>query len=472
MPQEYTPASGDFAEALATDLPEGRLRPVEARYLEERRGRLTGSGGTLALPRSAEEVALILSRAHEARVAVVPYGGGTGLVGGGIGPGDPLILSLEKMDGVRSVYPTENVLVAEAGAILADVQAAAVAEGRLFGLSLASEGSARIGGLLATNAGGLNVLRYGTARAQCLGLEVVTADGRIWHGLTRLWKDNTGYDLRDLFIGSEGTLGIITAAALKLAPRPAASGTALLSVPSPEAALELLGRLRARVGEGVSGFELISRAGWDFLTETGMAGQQPLDPMPDWMVLIELGLSEGQEPAAALEALFAEAAEAGLSDDGVIAQSAAQADALWSLRETIPEANRAIGAIASHDIALPLSAIPEFHRQGLEAMEAIAPLRVNAFGHLGDGNLHWNVFPPKGEDRGAYDGVRAQVTRAVHDLVAALGGSISAEHGIGRFKVDDLERYADPVKLALMRSVKDALDPRGILNPGAVLRAR
>ncbi|WP_343503620.1 FAD-binding oxidoreductase [Alloyangia pacifica] len=467
------PADDAFAETLSRALPEGTLRRTEPRYLEEPRGRWLGISGWVALPRNVEEVSAITRACNAARVGLLPYGGGTGLVGGQIAPDGPapLILSLERMTAIRATYPEENVLVAEAGAVLADVQAAALEGNRLFPLSLASEGTARIGGLLSTNAGGVNVLRYGNAREQVLGLEAVLPDGTIWHGLKRLRKDNTGYDLRGLLLGAEGTLGVITAAALKLSPVPAATGTALLAVESPAAALSLLALAREQLGEMVSAFELIGRMGFDFLAEALPEVRQPFAEAPAWCVLVELGLTQGMDPETALEALFTAGMEAGLVSDGLVAQSEAQAQQFWDIRERIPEANRHIGAIASHDVSLPLSALPEFIETGLTRLAELGEFRVNCFGHLGDGNLHYNVFPPKGRKKQDYVDVRADVQRCVHDLVHEMGGSVSAEHGIGRLKVDDLERYADPAKLAAMRAIKAALDPVGIMNPGAVIRS-
>ena len=461
-----------FIARLAEMLGAGAVRETTDSYLTEPRGRYRGAGRVIA-PASVEEVATVVKACAEAGIGIVPYGGGTGLVGGQMQEGGaaPVILSLERMTRIRDVRADENVLVAEGGVILADIQVAARGVGRLFPLSLASEGSARIGGLLATNAGGLNVLRYGNARAQCLGLEVVTADGAIWHGLTRLRKDNTGYDLRDLMIGSEGTLGIITAAALKLMPIPAAEGTAFLAVSGPEAALELLALAGQLIGEGISAFELMHRQGFDFLREAGFDMRWPLEPMPEWGVLIDVGLPEGLEPQAALERLFEAAVEADLAFDGVIAQNEAQRVDLWAIRETIPEANRRIGSVSSHDISLPLSRIPEFIEMAGPKLREIADFRINCFGHLGDGNLHYNVFPAHGKTRDDYEALRGAVKRFVHDLTHEMEGSVSAEHGIGRLKVADLERYGDPVKLTMMRAIKDALDPKGILNPGAVLRA-
>ncbi|SHJ14194.1 FAD-binding oxidoreductase [Wenxinia saemankumensis] len=468
MPKDATP---DFVAALAADIPGLAIRGEPARYHEEPRGRWAGRGPVVA-PGSTGEVAALVRACAAAGVGIVPWGGGTGLVGGQIAAEGavPLIVTLERMAAIRQVWPEENVLVAEAGAILADVQDAAEGAGRLFPLSLASEGSARIGGLLATNAGGTAVLRWGNARALCLGIEAVTPTGEIWHGLTRLRKDNTGYDLRDLLIGAEGTLGIITAAALKLVPRPASEGAALIAVPGPGAALELLALAQARVGEGVSGFELISAAGPAFLRETGFDIAMPMDPMPDWSVLVDLGLGAGQSAAEALEGLFEAAMEAGLAVDGVLATSEAQRAALWHLRESIPLGNRAVGAIASHDVSLPLSEIAGFVAEAPAELARIAEIRINCFGHLGDGNLHYNAFPVPGRRREDYAAVKGDIQRCVHDMVAARGGSISAEHGIGRLKVADLERYGDPAKLSMMRAVKAALDPAGIMNPGAVLR--
>lgn len=465
------PADEAFVAALEARMP-GVVRPLGPQYLEEPRGRYAGTGGVVAAPRSTQEVAQLVHACAEARVAIVPRGGGTGLVGGQVMPGDgaPLILSLERMRKIRALDAAENVLIAEAGVVLEEVHTAAAAADRLFPLSLASQGSCQVGGILATNAGGVNVLRYGTARALCLGIEAVLADGSVLHGLKRLRKDNTGYDLRDLIVGAEGTLGIITAASLKLSPIPAGVGAALIAVESPAAALSLLALARDRLGEGVSAFELIAGQSFAFLRETMPELRQPFAAPPDWTVLIDLGLPRGLSPDQALADLFAEAAEAGLARDGVIAQSAAQRADFWALREAIPQANRRIGAIASHDISLPLSAVADFIAEAPGILAEIAEIRINCFGHLGDGNLHYNVFPPPGRARADYDAQRAAFTRAVHDLVARYDGSISAEHGIGRLKVAELERYGDPAALAVMRALKATLDPLGILNPGAVLR--
>ncbi|MFZ1468863.1 MAG: FAD-binding oxidoreductase [Paracoccaceae bacterium] len=467
------PCDDAFLATLGSQLPQGSLRPAEPRHLTEPRGRMQGLAGAVALPRSTAEVATLVRACAQARIGIVPWGGGTGLVGGQVMTtgAAPLILSLERMTALRGAFPADNAMVIEAGATLQAVHDAATAVGRLFPLTLASQGSATIGGNLATNAGGTAVLRYGNARDLCLGLEAVLPDGQIWNGLKRLRKDNTGYDLKDLLIGAEGTLGVITAASLRLFTAPAHRVVALLAVPSPEAAQSLLQMFETRVAGLVSAFELIARAGFDFLAEVGPDLRAPFASPPDWSVLVELGLPAAIDPQATMAALYAQGADEGLVLDGVIAMSQAQADHLWAIREAIPEANRRIGAISSHDISLPLSAIPAFLREAGAALAAMGDYRINAFGHLGDGNLHYNVFPAPGRDRAVYDAQREGVKRLVHDLVAAAGGSVSAEHGIGRLKVDDLRRYGDPAKLAAMQAIKSALDPQGIMNPGAVLRA-
>ena len=468
------PASPAFLAALSARLPKGRLREAAPRYLEEPRGRWAGRAAAVATPATTEEVATILRAAAEARVAIVPYGGGTGLVGGQVCPDGtaPLILSLERMTAIRGLWPEENILIAEAGAVIADIQSAAEAADRLFPLSYGAEGTARIGGALAVNSGGINVLRYGTARDLCLGIEAVLPGGRILRGLRRLRKDNTGYDLRNLLIGSEGTLGVITAASLRLFPRPARTGTALFVVRDAAAALSLLARMRDRVGEGASAFELLAGTGLAMLDEAGMGLRQPFAPIPDWVALVELGLPPALDPQAELEAVFEAALAAGEVTDGVVAQTGQQRADFWRLREAVPEANRKIGAVASHDIALPLSEIPGFLVRAAQAVAEVAPLRINAFGHLGDGNLHYNLFPPPGRAARDFDAVKDSVSAAIHDLVHEMGGSFSAEHGVGRLKTAELERYGDPVRLEVMRAIKALLDPDGLMNPGAVLAPR
>jgi FAD/FMN-containing dehydrogenase len=460
----------DLLTKLEALLPEGTLREASPRYLEEPRAKWQGVAAAVAAPKTVEDVSTILRFATAHRIALIPYGGGTGLVGGQLtSTGAPLLLSLERMNAVREVHPSENVIVVEAGCTLQAVQDAAEQANRLFPLSIGSKGTAQIGGNLATNAGGINVLRYGNTRDLALGLEAVMPDGSVWHGLTRLRKDNTGYDLRNLLIGSEGTLGVITAAALKLFPRPAQTGTALFAVRSPEAALKLLTRLREIAGESISAFELLHRQGLEFVAETMPDQRLPWPDPPEWMVLTELGLARGPTPQALFEELFEIALEEGLADDGIIAQSEGQSAELWGLREAIPIANKNIGGISSHDISLPLSAVADFIPRAMDALAAHGDYRINCFGHLGDGNLHFNVYPPKGAQRSAYKETASAIQDIVHDITVEMGGSFSAEHGLGRLKAADLERYGDPAKLAAMRSIKSALDPQGIMNPGAVL---
>lgn len=465
------PATPEFVAALASALPPGTIAEPAPRHLEEPRGRWAGQGGCLGLPRTVEQVSAIVRACAAARVGIVPWGGGTGLVGGQVMPGGPapVILSLERMQAIRAVHPAENVLVAEAGAKLAQVRAAAEAAGRMFPLSLASEGSATIGGNLATNAGGVNVLRWGNARDLCLGLEAVMADGSILRGLKRLRKDNTGYDLRHLLIGSEGSLGIITAASLRLVAPPPVTGAALMVVAGPAQALDLLALAEGMAPGCVSAFELMHRQGLAFLAQTMPDLRQPFEVAPEWFVLVDLGLPHGLSAQTTLESLFEAGHDAGLVSDGIIAQSETQRAAFWALRENIPEGNRRIGAVSSHDIALPLSEVPGFIAEAGPALSGLGTFRINCFGHLGDGNLHYNVFPAPGRTRKDHENQRDAIKTLIHDMVDARGGSVSAEHGLGRLKTGDLARYGDPAKVAAMRAIKAALDPSGILNPGAVL---
>ena len=442
------------------------------RYLEEPRGRYSGQGAAVVRPRSVTEVSQIVRLCNDHKVGVIPYGGGTGLVGGQTlvdGP-KPVILSLERMNSIRDVDPVDNILSAEAGVILADVQAAADDVNRLFPLSLASEGSCQIGGNLATNAGGVNVLRYGNTRDLCFGIEAVLPDGSIVGGLKRLRKDNTGYNLRNLLIGAEGTLGIITSASLRLMPKPVEVQTAFLAIPNPQAGVEILSRLSTQLGEVISAFELIHRQGFDFLNETGVEFIEPLHSTPEWMVLLDCGAGEDSSLKDNLERVLGDLFDEGLITDAVLAQNATQRQAFWNIREHIPEANRRIGVISSHDISVPVSQVPDFIEQAAAVVRSINPnFRINCFGHLGDGNLHYNIYPPKGIKRSEYDDVRALVANSIYDLVDSFGGSFSAEHGIGRMKKADLLKYSDPAKLSAMRAIKQALDPNGIMNPGAVI---
>jgi len=461
----------DCLDRLKAELPD-TFRDVGAAYLQDPRGRLRGQALAVIAPSTTVEVAAVLRIANDTGTPVVPYGGGTGLVGGQIKEdGDPpILLTMERMTAVRVLDAQAGTMSVEAGAILQDVHDAAAAVGWIFPLTLASQGSARIGGLLATNAGGVNVIRYGNTRDLVLGVEAVLADGTVIEGLSPLRKNNMGYDLRHLLIGSEGTLGVITAATLRLFPTPSATGAALMVVPTPDAALSLLRMAQAQIGEGISAFELIGGMGFEFLAEVGPEVRMPFAEVPDWCCLIDLGLSHGT-PTEALEALFSEAFEAGLVSDGVVALSEAQRRDFWNVRENIPEANRRIGSVSSHDISVPVASIPAFIAEAPRRLARINSFRINCFGHMGDGNLHYNVFPLAGRSQADHEAERNLVKSCVHDLVHEMGGSISAEHGIGRLKAGDLETYGDPGKLAAMRMIKAALDPKGILNPGAVLRS-
>ncbi|MEM9778921.1 MAG: FAD-binding oxidoreductase, partial [Pseudomonadota bacterium] len=393
-----TDVTPDLVQALSGVVPPEVLSPPDAAHLTEPRGRWQGASTVLLRPRNAAEVSSILRFASAHRIGVVPYAGGTGLVGGQVEERRPtVLLSVERMAAVRDVQGQDNVMVVEAGVILADAQAAAKAADRLFPLSLASEGSARIGGLLGTNAGGVQVLRYGNMRDLCLGVEAVLPDGSVVHGLKRLRKDNTGYDLRNLLVGSEGTLGVITAACLRLFPRPVEVGTAMVAVPSPAAALALLDAMRDRLGETLSAFELIHGQGLGFLAETLPDTPQPFATRPKWSVLIEATGGAGAQLEGRLQAGLEQALEQDMIEDALVAQNTQQAARFWAVREQIPSANRLIGAVASHDISVPVSVIPEFITRAEALLGARAPtVRINAFGHLGDGNLHYNLFPPPG----------------------------------------------------------------------------
>jgi FAD/FMN-containing dehydrogenase len=448
----------------------GALEP----WLNDWRGRYRGRAAALLSPASAAEVQAIVGRCAEARVALVPQGGNTSMVGGATpgAEGGSLLLSLRRMNSVRSVSPQDNVAVAEAGVILSDLHEAAAAAGRRFPLSLGAKGSATVGGLVSTNAGGTQVLRFGPMRSLVVGLEAVLPDGSLLEGLSALRKDNRGYDLKQLLIGAEGTLGIVTAASLKLVAAPGSRSVAWVGLGSPAAALVLLRRLEARLGEAVESFELVP-ADALALVLAGIAGTRPPLAGPHrWHVLVESVAPEGaRDSAEALQEALAEALEEGLAEDATVAASEAQAAALWRLRESIAEAERLQGPSVKHDVSVPVSAMPAFIEAARAAVEArFEGARVVAFGHLGDGNVHFNVQPPAGIAAEAWLADRAAaVTRLVHDRVGEAGGSISAEHGIGQAKLAELERTAHPAKLAALRAVKRALDPAGIMNPGKLL---
>ena len=442
-------------------------------YLTDWRGRFTGAALAVVRPASTAQVAQIVVLCREYRMPIVPQGGNTGLVLGSVpdASGDAIVLSLTRLNRIRDVDAQNNTITVEAGVILQHLQQAATAVDRLFPLSLAAEGSCTIGGNLSTNAGGTAVLRYGNTRELCLGLEVVTADGTIWNGLRALRKDNTGYDLRDLYIGAEGTLGIITAAVMKLFARPAAELTALVGLQSPAQALALLSLAQARCGAALTGFELMSDFCMALVTRHFPQLRLPLaQPAPQY-VLLQLSDSESATHAnALLEALMASALEQRLIDDAVVASSIAQSRALWALREHISLAQAAEGKNLKHDVSLPISAIGAFITATDAQLQAQFPgCRMVTFGHLGDGNLHYNVSPPVAMPDAVFLDHQAAVARLVHDSVAAFGGSISAEHGVGAMKRDDIVRYKSAVEIGLMQAIKQTLDPLNLMNPGKVL---
>ena len=441
-------------------------------YLVEWRGLYHGRAQAVVKPADIREVAQVLALAHQLGVPLVPQGGNTGLVGGQTPDetGEAIVLSLTRLDRIRAVDPLSDTLVAEAGVTLQRVQEAAEAVDRLFPLSLASQGSCTIGGNLAANAGGTAVLAYGNARDLALGLEVVLADGRIWNGLGRLRKDNTGYDLKNLFIGSEGTLGVITAAVLKLFPRPRAVVTIFAGVPSPKAALDLLALARSAVAGAVTTFELMPRMGIELVARHIPDGRDPLTSAHPWYVLAEFSSALPGPLEDSVAAMLAGALEQGAIADATLAHSLDRRARLWRLRETMPEAQAFAGGSIKHDISLPLAGLPAFIEEASAAVLAAMPgARPMPFGHLGDGNLHFNISQPEGADKAAFLARWSEINAIVHDLVVEYGGSVSAEHGIGQLKRELLAKVKDPVALELMRALKATLDPKGILNPGKVL---
>ena len=444
-----------------------------ARYLDDERGLFHGKTPLVLRPASTEEVSAVVKICAAAGVGIVPQGGNTGYVGGSVpsGAGGEILLSLGRMNRVRDLDPLDYTITVEAGCILARVQAAAAEAGRLFPLSLAAEGSCQIGGNLSTNAGGVAVLRYGNARDMVLGLEVVLPDGTVWDGLRRLRKDNTGYDVKQLFLGAEGTLGIITAAVLKLFSRPAQSCTLFTAVADPEAATRLLSRFRESSGDSVTSFEYLHRTCLDLVLEQVAGNSDPFQEVHRHYVLIELASGQQGDGLSALaEAVLGEALEAGEALDAVVATSAAQAERLWALREGIPEAQKHAGGCIKHDISVPVSRVPEFLAKATAlAEQAIPDVRVAPFGHLGDGNIHFNLTQPLGADPATFLAHGEGVSTAIHDLAMALDGSFSAEHGIGLLKKAELRRYRTAEELSLMFAVKQALDPKGVMNPGKVL---
>lgn len=443
-----------------------------APYLVDWRGHYRGAARCLVRPASSEEVSAVVRACAQAGVAMVPQGGNTSLCGASVPDqgGKAVLICLSRMNRIRSLDLVNSTITVEAGCILQAVHEAALAAGRLFPLSLAAEGSCQIGGNLSTNAGGVQVIRYGNMRELTLGLEVVLPSGEVWKGLHGLRKDNAGYDLKQLFIGAEGTLGIITAAVLKLFPLPQASATCWLAVDSPQAAVHLLGDLQSAFGATLTACELISDVALGLVLKHIPGAQAPLSASP-WHLLVELS-GPGQAGAlrSSLEGFLEKMLESGLISNAVLAQSGEQARRLWGLRENISEAQKIEGVSIKHDISVPISSIPEFLERADEALKRSYPgFRIVAFGHVGDGNLHYNQSKPAAMENAAFIALQPQVNQIVHDLVHQLSGSISAEHGIGQLKREEILRYKSVTEMNLMRTVKQAFDPKGLMNPGKVV---
>ncbi|QUT06503.1 FAD-binding oxidoreductase [Sphingobium phenoxybenzoativorans] len=447
-----------------------------APWTSDWRGRYHGTAAAILSPASTQEVSQVLALANRLGVAVVPQGGNTSMVGGATPPmdGSALILSLRRMNQIRSLSAKDNLAVCEAGVILSTLHDAAADAGRRFPLSLGAKGSATIGGLISTNAGGTQVLRHGTMRALVDGIEAVLPDGSIYEGLDALKKDNRGYDLKQLLIGAEGTIGIVTAASLRLVPAIADRAVGWVGVETPEDALALLRMLESRLGGMVEGFEIIADDGLGHVLSHIPSTRSPIETRTPWHVLIEVDLDEQTEPSAAerLEGALAEAFEAGLAKDAAVAASEAQAEAFWKIRESLSEAERAQGPALQYDVSVPVARMPAFMTQAAAAAQQAFPgTTASSFGHLGDGNVHFHVRAPKGTSDGpawiAADGGR--INAFVHDAVVAAGGSISAEHGIGQMKRTELARLASPARIATLRAIKAAFDPRGIMNPGKLV---
>jgi len=468
-----TPALLDQLRSITG--PQGYLDRTDAiePFLVDHRRLYRGATPLVLRPDDTAQISAIMRLCHDAGVGVVPVGGNTSYCGGATPApdGSQIVLSMSRMRQIRALDPLNNTLIAEAGCVLADVQAAAAAVDRLFPMSLGSEGSCQLGGNLSTNAGGTAVLRYGMMRELVLGLEVVLPDGRVLDGLAPLRKNNTGYDLHDLFIGAEGTLGVITAATCKLYSRPAAYFTALLAVADPQAAVNLLSQLRGSTADAVSTFELIPRIALDLVLRHVASTTDPFDQAHPWYVLLEVGMSRID---TSLQESLASALLAAMEDtalrDAAVATSEVQREMFWRIRESIPEAQRREGASIKHDISVSTSELPRFIAEGSAMVKNIVPEgRVVSYGHLGDGNLHFNISGPGGTADAAFVAQASRIQRSMHDLVADYGGSFSAEHGIGQLKREELLRYKSPVAIELMRSIKQAFDPKGIMNPGKVL---
>lgn len=442
-------------------------------YLAEARGRFVGGSPAVVRPATVEEVAAVVKACAEAGQPIVPQGGNTSLVGGSIPyeDGHDIVLSLSRLNRVRTVDPLNYTMTVDAGCVLQTLQQVAADQDRLLPLSLGAEGTAQIGGLISTNAGGTMTIRYGNTRDLVLGLEVVLPDGSVWDGLRSLRKNNTGYDLKHLFIGAEGTLGIITGAVLKLYPRPRQVETAFVAVPSPDAAIELLARLRAASGDGVTAFELMARRALDFALKHVPGTIDPLAEPSPWYVLVEMTAGTRSDAFRDnFEAALGEAFEAELATDATIAASETQAKQLWFIREAIVEAQKHAGGSIKNDVSVPVSKVAEFIARATAAVEAACPgIRPVPFGHVGDGNIHFNLTQPEGADTAAYLARWDDICHVVNAIILDLDGSISAEHGVGRFKKDDMPHIKSPVEMAMLRAVKAALDPRGLMNPGKML---
>ena len=464
--------SADFQESLRAIVGAARVLTGAqdlAPFCTDWRGRYTGNARCVVLPGNTDELAAVVRACAATDVAIVPQGGNTGLCGGATPIGGEVVIVLTRLNRIRAIDPDNNSITVEAGCTLHAVQQAAREIDRLFPLSLAAEGSATIGGNLSTNAGGVQVLRYGNARELALGLEVVLADGRIWNGLRALRKDNTGYDLKHLFIGAEGTLGLITAATLKLFPRPRAQATAWVAVPDPAAAVALLGRLRDAAGDNVTAFEIVGRPALDLVLKYIPNARDPFPGKPEWQVLVELSGARA-DLTASLELVLESATGDGLVTDAVVASSETQTAALWALRENVSEAQKTEGVSIKHDVAVPVSRIAEFIARADAALRQSFPgVRIVCFGHIGDGNLHYNQSRAGTDSNAEFIARTASVNRIVHDLVHELGGSISAEHGLGQLKREEVLRYKSETEMDMMRAVKQALDPRGLMNPGKLL---
>lgn len=474
---DFNPPDGHTLDQLKAIVGDGGWRNASdaKKYFDDPRGRFTGQARLILLPTTTDDVARIVRLCNDTRTGLIPYGGGTGVVAGQISPEDDnaVIVSLERMNRIREVNPRDFAMVVEAGCILENIHAAAAEHGLMYPLSMASKGSCTIGGNLATNAGGIQVLRHGNARDLCLGIEAVLPSGEVLVELHPLRKNNTGYDLRHLLIGSEGTLGIITAATIVLKPIEPETVTALASLSSPGKAVEVFEFLRKALGESLSGLELLSDFGLRLVNQHFPDLKNPLSDPDEWYLLAEFSGQHGLQDR--VEATLAECLENALLGDVVVAASEAQRAKLWDLRENTPEANKLTGAICNSDTSVPISQIDSFISRTFAALRAVHPeLRTNSYGHIGDGNIHHNVFPPKGIAKtdfiAANPGIIEAVRHAIDEVTVACNGSISAEHGIGRLKTDDLRTYGNPSKLNAIAQIKRALDPNAILNPGVIVR--